>query len=79
MQAIKGYLSGGRFTPADRMVLPQRARVMLVIEEVIEKTHDADILPFRASESEKQNQIDWLDRVEALLEQSRDEDIYFFK
>lgn len=30
MQAVKGYLTNGRFTPVDRVTLPSHAEVMLV-------------------------------------------------
>jgi len=34
MQAVKGYFTDGRFTPADNIVLPRHAHAILVIEEL---------------------------------------------
>jgi len=78
MQAVKGYLSNGWFTPNDRVILPHHARVVLVIEEVVEKPQQADNFPFKSGEMEKQTRIAWLDGVEALLELSRDEELSDF-
>jgi len=36
MQAIKGYFTDGRFTPADNIALPRHAHAILVIEELPE-------------------------------------------
>jgi len=41
MQAIKGYFTDGRFTPADSIVLPRHAHAILVIEELTPVTQEA--------------------------------------
>ena len=78
MQAVKGYLSNGWFTPNDGVGLPRHARVVLLIEEVIDKPRSADMLPLKQDEADKKARIDWLNRVEAMLELSRDEDLSNF-
>ena len=78
MQAVKGYISNGWFTPNDGVVMPSHARVKLVIEEVIESPQPAEILPFKSEEAEMQARIDWLKRIEAALELSKDEDLSDF-
>ena len=40
MQAVKGYISNGRFTPTDGAILPSYVRAVLVIEEIAEKPQD---------------------------------------
>ena len=37
MQAVKGYISNGRFTPTDGAILPRYVRAVLVLEETPEK------------------------------------------
>ena len=78
MQAVKGYLSNGWFTPSDGANLPNHARVSLVIEEVIEKPHAVEALQFKISEAERQARTEWLDRIEAQLELVTDEDLSEF-
>ena len=78
MQAVKGYLSNGWFTPNNGAELPSHARVMLVVEEIIERNHETEILPFESDDAKKQARIDWINRVESLLELSRGEDLSNF-
>ena len=40
MQAVKGYISNGRFTPTDGAILPDYVRAVLVIAEIAEESHD---------------------------------------
>ena len=35
MQAVKGYLENGRFTPYEAITLPIRAEVMLIFREAV--------------------------------------------
>lgn len=76
MQAIKGYLSNGLFTPSDEVGLPSHARVVLIIEEEIDKPKQT--LPFIPDEADKKARTDWLIKVEEMLKQSRDEDLSYF-
>jgi hypothetical protein len=76
VQAVKGYLTNGWFMPSDGFVLPNHARVMLVIEEVMEKSQPT--VSLSEAGNEKQASIEWLNRVEHLLELSRDEDLSGF-
>ena len=78
MQAVKGYISNGRFTPNDEFMLPNYARVMLVIEEVIENPTGKELLSDKADDSAHQARVEWLNRVESLLELSMDEDLSNF-
>jgi len=76
MQAVKGYLSNGWFTPIDKTILPRQARVRLVIEEIIEKPQSVEALS--PDELEKQARIYWLNKVEDSLALARDEDLSGF-
>jgi len=78
MQAVVGYLSNGRFTPNDEVVLPSHARVRMVIEEVIDAPKHAEILPFKLSEAERQARMERLDKIEMALELIDDEDLSDF-
>ena len=78
MQAVKGYLSNGLFTPNDEVTLPNYARVELVIKEVIEKPHSAEILSFKLNESETQARIDGLKKIKAELDLITDEELSDF-
>ena len=78
MQAVKGYLSDGWFTTNDGVELPRHAKVVLVIEEVMNKPYSADLLPNKHDDTDKKARIDWLNKVEAMLELSRDEDLSNF-
>jgi hypothetical protein len=73
MQAVKGHLLNGWFKPIDEVLLPNCVEAVLVFEEASLNT-----LPYVFNEAEKQVRIDWLARVEALLELSRDEDLSDF-
>ena len=78
MQAVKGYISNGWFKPNDGFELPSYARVMLVIEEVMEKPMKAEMLPFKMDDAERQARIDGLNKIEAALELIDDEDLSDF-
>ena len=78
MQTVKGYISNGWFKPNDEFELPSYARVMLVIEEVIEKPVKAEMLPFKMDNAERQARIDGLNKIEAALELIDDEDLSDF-
>ena len=78
MQAVKGYISNGRFTPNDEFILPNYARVMLVIEEVIEGPAIKELSSDDADDTVRQARADWLNRVEAMLALSMDEDLSNF-
>ena len=78
MQAVKGYLSNGRFTPHDGTGLPRHARVVLFIEEVMDKPQSPDMLPLNRDEANKKARVDWLSKIESMLELSRDEDLSNF-
>jgi len=54
MEAVKGYISDGWFTPNERIVLPRHARVSLVIEEIIDTHASSKILTFKTGEAERQ-------------------------
>ena len=77
MQAVQGYLSDGWFTPTDEIMLPRRAKVKLVIEEIL-TDQTAEILPFKISEEERQARIDGLKKIEAALNLIDDEDLSDF-
>ena len=68
MQAVKGYLSDGQFTPMNGDVLPSRAQVIVIIEEV---------LPFdskRKIEREYEARMKWLKRLHESVDDSMDEE-----
>ena len=73
MQAVKGYLSNGWFTPNDGAVLPSKTEAVLVFGETTTEPRSAEI-----HEVEKQDSIDWLNRIKKSLELSRDEDLSNF-
>ena len=73
MQAVKGYLSNGLFTPRDAVVLPSHAEVVLIFGETAEEDTAEPL-----SEAERQACKEWLDEMDVLLELSRDEDISDF-
>ena len=76
MQAIKGYLSNGRFTPYDDVALPVRIEAVLVFGETEHKP--TEMLQFDFIETEKQARISWLNKIKKSLELSRDEDLSNF-
>ena len=78
MQAVKGYISNGWFTPTNEFKLPSYARVMLVIEEVIEEPDNKGVSLESADDTVKQARINWLNRVEEMLALSMDEDLSNF-
>ncbi|MCL2361022.1 MAG: hypothetical protein FWC73_04305 [Defluviitaleaceae bacterium] len=78
MQAVKGHISNGVFTPLDNFNMPSYAQVILIIEEVFAKVNQPDTLLSPSVDNEALTSIAWLDKVEALLKQSRDEDISDF-
>ena len=71
MQAVKGYLSNGWFTPNDGAVLPNHIEAVLVFGEGTKK-------PQLRSESDTQARMERLNRIEAALALSRDEDLSNF-
>ena len=77
MQAVKGYLSNGWFMPIDKVVLPSRTEAVLVFSEISPNPLHTEVA-YVSGEAEKQVRIEWLARVETLLEISRDEDLSDF-
>ena len=78
MQAVKGRLSNGWFTPNDGVALPNQIEAMLVFWETTAEPQSTETLEITASDVEKQARIDWLNRIEAALELTDDEDLSDF-
>jgi len=79
MQAVKGYLSNGWFTPTDEVKLPNHARVRIIIEEVIERPPLESIVSYNTiTDAERQARIDGLNKIEAALDLIDDEDLSDF-
>ena len=71
MQAVKGYLSNGRFTPTDGTILPNHTQAVLIIEEETakpKKPQEAFLKEFNknlkeAKLEDKQLRQEWLNRL----------------
>ena len=63
MQAVKAYYDDGKFIPLQPVVIPKGSQVIVTI---LDSSFDA-----RPSES----RIDWLNRLEAAIELSMDEEL----
>ena len=79
MQAVKGYLSNGWFTPINKVVLPRSAEAMLVFVDssTVPITTELIAEPY-FSESEIQARVEGLKRIDATLELAKDEDLSDF-
>jgi len=76
MQAVKGYLTNGWFTPVDKVKLPNHIEAVLVFGDKIETLQPEN--EHALNEPEMKACIDWLNQVKASLELSRDEDLTNF-
>jgi len=61
MQAVKGYIDGGRFTPTDGAVLPNYAHAVLVIQEAF--INKMDRLMDEAVTEEVNARSEWIGRL----------------
>jgi len=79
MQAVKGYLADGHFIPLDGAALPSYAQVIVVIEEILQKTEDTNPLnyvpdiPIEMTEAEHHARNEWLNRLRDARELAKDE------
>ena len=76
MQAVKGYLSNGWFTPTTNVVLPSHTEVLLVFVDSDVPTLESTESHF--SESEIKARVEGLKRLEAALALTADEDLSNF-
>jgi len=79
MQAVKGYLSDGLFTPFNKVVLPRNIEAMLVFVDssIAPMSPESTAEPY-FSKSEIQARMEGLKRIEATLELAMDEDLSNF-
>ena len=85
MQAVKGYLADGRFTPIDSVKLPDRVRAILVFhDESVQESaqteprdfwHKFDCMTDESKIEERQTRMEWLNRLKQALADSAGEDL----
>ena len=78
MQAVKGYLSHGRFTPFNKAFLPNQTEVMLIFADTDTKPLSIESTESYFNEFEIHARVESLKRIEAALELAKDEDLSDF-
>jgi hypothetical protein len=68
MEAVKGYINSGRFTPTDGARLPLRAHAMLIIDSVVSKPTIESPL-----EDEKMARKEWLNQLQQARQLAQDD------
>ena len=76
MQAVKGYLTDGQFTPLNGDVLPSRAKVIIIIEEIVQKANE--LISFAVEENELKARRAWLKRLRESVEDAMEEPLLDF-
>ena len=67
MQAVRGLLDNGRFTPYETVSIPNKVEVLIVFQEF------APLQTKNNTDSYSHNPIPWLDEFNRLLDESDDE------
>ena len=78
MQAVKGHISNGFFTPSYDAKIPNHAEVILVFVETLLKPELSSITATFSDETQRQARIEGLRKIEAALELIDDEDLSNF-
>jgi len=78
MQAVKGFISNGVFTPSQGAVIPSYAEVMLVFMETLTSPVSPTEKTTHFSESQIQERIEGLNKIKAALNQIEGEDLSDF-
>ena len=78
MQAVKGHISNGFFTPSYDAKIPNHAEVILVFVESLIKPEQSPVTAISSDEALRQSRIEGLQKIEAALELIDDEDLSNF-